>query len=196
MSEEIRPTSLDGVRVITTRRFEDARGFFSETFREDRFTGAGIGFRCVQDNHVVSQRAMTLRGIHYQLPPFAQAKLVRVIAGSALDVAVDLRRGSPTFGKWVTVTLTAANWSQVFVPAGFGHATLALEPGTEFIYKVSAPYAPTHERGVRFDDASLAIPWGVPPDQIIVSERDRSLPTLRCHPDLPEYEGDAPPAHA
>jgi dTDP-4-dehydrorhamnose 3,5-epimerase len=188
VSETIQPTSLDGVRVITTRRFEDSRGFFSEVFREDRFTDAGIGFRCVQDNHVLSDRALTLRGIHYQLPPFAQAKLVRVIAGSALDVAVDLRRGSPTFGKWVAVTLRASDWSQVFVPAGFGHATLSLEPGTEFIYKVSAPYAPTHERGIRFDDPEIGVEWGVPPERVVASERDRRLPTLREQPDLPAFE--------
>lgn len=191
MSEEIRPTSLDCVRVVTCRRFEDSRGFFSEVFREDRFIEAGIGFRCVQDNHVLSEGALTLRGIHYQLPPFAQAKLVRVIAGIALDVAVDLRRGSPSFGKWVAVTLRAADWTQVFVPAGFGHATLSLQPGTEFIYKVSAPYAPAHQRGIRFDDPGLGIAWGVPPERVLVSERDRHLPTLREQPDLPVYGGDA-----
>ena len=189
MSEEIRSTSLDGVRVITTKRFADSRGFFSETFREERFTDAGIGFRCVQDNHVLSERALTLRGIHYQLPPFAQAKLVRVIAGSALDIAVDLRRGSPTFSKWVAVTLRASDWSQVFVPAGFGHATLALEPRTEFIYKVGAPYAPALERGIRFDDPELGIAWGVPTHRVFVSERDRRLPSLREQADLPVYQG-------
>ncbi len=189
--DDIRTTPIDGVRTITTRRFEDARGFFSETFVERRFADLGVGFTCVQDNHVVSLRPLTLRGIHYQMPPYAQAKLVRVVHGSALDVAVDLRRGSPTFGECVTTVLSRENWMQVYVPAGFGHATLALEPDTEFNYKVSAPYAPELERGIRFDDPDLAIPWGVPLDKVFLSERDRNLPLVRDQPDLPRYDPTA-----
>ena len=196
--EEIRATTIDPVRIIRAQRFEDARGFFSESFAERRFTQAGIEFRCIQDNHVLSARAHTLRGIHYQLPPFAQAKLVRVISGAAMDFAVDLRRGSPTFGRHVATLLTKENWLQVYVPEGFGHATLALEPDTEFIYKVNAPYSPAHERGIRWDDADLAIPWGVSRDLITMSDRDRALPLLRDHPDLPAAFADAaaPTIHA
>ena len=182
---EVRSTSLPGVVLITTKRFEDARGFFSETFVSDKFAALGIEFRCVQDNHVLSREPYTLRGIHYQLPPFAQSKLVRVIRGSALDVAIDVRRGSPTFGRYVTATLSRENWTQLLVPPGFAHAILNLEPDTEFAYKVSVPYAPEHERGIRFDDPDLAIPWGVPNDRIVVSDRDRDQPFLRDQSDLP-----------
>ena len=185
---EVRPTSLPGVMIITSKRFEDDRGFFSETFVVDKLRTQGIEFRCVQDNHVLSRDPYTLRGIHYQLPPFAQSKLVRVVRGSALDVAIDVRRGSPTFGKHVTATLSRENWSQLLVPPGFAHAILSLEPDTEFTYKVTSPYAPEHERGIRFDDPDLAIPWGVPADKIIVSPRDRDQPFLRDQADLPPID--------
>ena len=196
--EQIHTTTIDPVRIIKAHRFEDARGFFSESFAERRFTQAGMDFRCIQDNHVLSARAHTLRGIHYQLPPFAQAKLVRVISGAAMDFAIDLRRGSPTFGKHVATLLTKENWLQVYVPEGFGHATLALEPGTEFIYKVNAPYSRDHERGIRWDDPDLAIPWGVNADAITLSQRDQTLPMLRDQPDLPAAFVDAarPTIHA
>ena len=182
---QVSDTALEGVRLITTKRFEDARGFFSETFVEEGFAKLGIAFRCVQDNHVLSKHPYTIRGIHYQIPPFSQAKLVRVVRGSALDVAIDVRRGSRTFGKHVTAVLSRENWTQILVPAGFAHAIMSLEPDTEFMYKVSAPYSPPHGRGIRFDDPDLAIPWGVPIDKIIVSDRDRVMPFLKDQPDLP-----------
>jgi dTDP-4-dehydrorhamnose 3,5-epimerase len=187
---EVHPTALPGVMTITSKRFEDARGFFSETFVTDKLAAQGVDFRCVQDNHVLSRDPYTLRGIHYQLAPFAQSKLVRVVRGSALDVAIDVRRGSPTFGRFVTVTLSRDNWTQLLLSPGFAHAILNLEPDTEFTYKVSAPYAPKHERGIRFDDPDLAIPWGVPLDRIIVSQRDRDQPFLRDQADLPAFEVD------
>ena len=182
---QVTTTEIEGVRLIVTRRFEDERGFFSEVFSEVTFPKAGIDFLPVQDNHVLSRLPYTLRGIHYQLPPFAQSKLVRVVRGAALDVVVDLRRGSPTFARFFTATLTAENWTQVLVPPGCGHATLSLAPDTEFIYKVTAPYSPAHERGVRFDDPQFSIPWGVDPARFTISERDRALPLLRHQPDLP-----------
>lgn len=185
-------TPLDGVRLITTKRFEDDRGFFSEIFVAEGFAQQGIRFTCVQDNHVLSRKPYTLRGIHYQIAPCSQAKLVRVIRGSALDVAIDVRRGSPTFGRFVTAHLSRENWTQMLIPAGFAHAILNLEPDTEFTYKVTAPYSPKHERGIRFDDPDLAIPWGVPHDQIIVSGRDREMPYLKDQTDLPEMAATPP----
>jgi len=182
---QVTNTPIEGVRLITTKRFEDARGFFSETYVEEGFASLGIDFRCAQDNHVLSRHPHTIRGIHYQVAPMGQAKLVRVIRGSALDVAIDLRRGSRTFGRHVTAVLSRDNWTQMVVPVGFAHAIMSLEPDTEFAYKVTAPYSPAHERGIRFDDPDLAIPWGVPLDRIIVSDRDREMPFLRDQPDLP-----------
>jgi dTDP-4-dehydrorhamnose 3,5-epimerase len=178
-------TAIEGVRLVTTERLEDARGFFSETFSADAFAAGGVPFDSVQDNHVYSRQPFTLRGIHYQLAPVAQAKLVRVIRGSALDVAIDVRRGSPTFGRCVTALLSRENWMQMYIPESFAHAILSLEPDTEFIYKVSSPYSPEHARGVRFDDPDVAVPWGVPSDRIIVNPRDMELPFLRDQADLP-----------
>lgn len=186
---EVRPTSLPGVVLIASKCFEDERGFFAETYVTDKLRSAGVDFPCVQDNHVRSRLPYTIRGIHYQIEPFTQAKLVRVVRGSALDVAIDVRRGSPTFGRHFATTLRATEWVQMLVPAGFAHAIMSLEPDTEFTYKVTAPYAPKHERGIRFDDPDLAIPWGVPHDRIVVSPRDREMPRLRDQADLPSYAG-------
>ena len=175
---EVRPLELDGLLEIRPKRFSDARGFFSEVWREDRMVEAGIGTRFVQDNHSFSTARGVLRGLHFQQPPAGQDKLVRVSRGSIFDVAVDIRRGSPTFGKWAGLVISAAEWNQLFVPTGFAHAFVTLEEGTEVLYKVSAPYSPEHERTVRFDDPDIGIEWPVGAGELILSDKDRSAPPL------------------
>ena len=175
---QVTKTALEGVRLITTKRFEDERGFFSETFSVDLFASEGIEFGCVQDNHVLTRAAYTLRGIHYQLAPFSQAKLVRVLKGSVFDVAVDLRRGSSTYGKWCGATLTAAGGEQLFVPRGFAHAYCTLEPDTDVSYKVDDYYAPANEGGIRWSDPALGIAWPIEARLVVLSDRDRALPLL------------------
>jgi len=152
-------TALPGLVKIVPRRFGDARGWFSESWNAPRLAEHGITTRFVQDNHSFSVAAGTLRGLHYQAPPRAQAKLVRVTAGRALDVAVDARRGSPTYGQWVAVELTPEGGEQVLVPEGFLHGFLTLEPDTHFLYKCSDVYAPEADGAVRWD--SLGIDWGL-----------------------------------
>jgi dTDP-4-dehydrorhamnose 3,5-epimerase len=171
-------TAIPDVRVIVTDRFGDDRGFFSETYHRARFEAAGIADSFVQDNHSLSRARGTVRGLHFQLPPFAQAKLVRVVRGSVCDVAVDLRRGSPTFGKHVCATLTADRGNQLFVPAGFAHGFCTLEPDTEVVYKVSDYYSPEHERGLLWCDPALGIEWPVSTPDATVSDRDRLHPPL------------------
>lgn len=174
---EIRPLALSGVFEIVPSRHGDARGFFSEVFRADLLAEAGIAAAFVQDNHSLSAAAGTLRGLHYQLPPFAQDKLVRVTRGAVLDVAVDIRRSSPGFGQWVAVELSVAKWNQLFVPKGFAHGFLTLEPDTEFLYKVSNPYSPAHDRTIRFDDPALGIDWRMATG-LQLSDKDRNAPAL------------------
>lgn len=178
----IEPTALPGVLVIETRRFVDARGFFSETWSDRAFAEAGLALAFVQDNHSLSARRGTLRGLHFQEPPVAQAKLVRVTRGRVLDVAVDLRRGSPTFGRHVAVELSAENWRQMLVPEGFAHGFCTLEDDTEVLYKVSAPYSAAHDRGLAFDDPALGIAWPYPTDALVLSDKDSRQPRLA---DLP-----------
>ena len=175
---EIRRLALDGLLEIRPKRFGDDRGFFSETWNETAWREAGVEIKFVQDNHSLSRPSGTLRGLHFQTPPFAQAKLVRVTKGSIFDVAVDLRTQSPTFCQWAGVILSAEEWNQLLVPAGFAHGFLTLEPDTEVQYKASAPYSPPHDRSVRFDDPTLSIDWPLPAADLILSEKDRSAPLL------------------
>ena len=175
---EVRALGLDGLLELRPRRFGDDRGFFSETWNQARFAEAGITTDFVQDNHSLSVEAGTLRGLHFQAPPSAQAKLVRVTRGSAFDVAVDLRPSSPTYRQWAGVTLSATEWNQLFIPVGFAHGFLTLEPDTEVQYKASAPYDPAADRAIRFDDSALAIDWPIAADQLILSDRDRAAPSL------------------
>jgi dTDP-4-dehydrorhamnose 3,5-epimerase len=175
---DVRPTGLAGVLEIRTRRFADDRGFFSETWRADQWRNAGIDLTFVQDNHSLSRQRGVLRGIHFQAPPMAQDKLVRVTRGAVFDVAVDLRRGSATFGHWTGVELSAAEWNQLMVPRGFGHAFLTIEPDTEVQYKTSAPYSAAHDRAIRFDDPAIGIEWPIDHAAIILSDKDRSAPML------------------
>lgn len=170
---------IPGPMLITPRRFQDGRGFFLETWSERDLAALGVRERFVQDNHSLSAAAGTIRGMHFQLPPRAQAKLVRVLRGAVLDMVVDLRRGSPTYGRHVCVELSAANAKQVYVPEGFAHGFCTLEPDTEVAYKVTAYYDPGLERGIVWDDPDLALPWPVSADNAVLSEKDRRQPRLR-----------------
>lgn len=179
---QIRPLDLAGVFEIVPDRHGDDRGFFSEVWSADALASAGIALDFVQDNHSFSVEAGVLRGLHYQEPPFAQAKLVRVVRGAIFDVAVDIRHGSPTFGRWVSLTISASAWNQILVPEGFAHGFLTLEPNTEVLYKVSAPYSPAHDRAIRFDDPVIGINWPLHGLSPILSAKDRAAPLLRDAP--------------
>jgi dTDP-4-dehydrorhamnose 3,5-epimerase len=174
----VEKTSLPGVVVVTPRRHQDARGYFEETYNHRTLTEAGIAAQFVQDNQAFSRARGTIRGLHFQIPPFAQGKLVRVLRGRIMDVAVDIRRGSPTYGQSVAVELSAANGRQIWVPPGFAHGYCTLEPDSEVFYKVDNYYAPKHEGGIRWNDPVLGIDWGVSADEVLVSDKDAVLPTL------------------
>lgn len=169
---EIRPTGLAGVLEIVPARFGDARGFFSETYNAAHLAEAGIDLTFVQDNHSLSARRGVLRGLHYQLPPRAQDKLVRVVRGAIFDVAVDIRRGSPTFSRWVGVELSAEKWNQLLVPKGFAHGFVTLTENTEVVYKVTDYYSPEHDRSIRYDDPDIAIDWPIASADLQLSEKD------------------------
>jgi dTDP-4-dehydrorhamnose 3,5-epimerase len=175
---DVRELDLPGLLEIRTARHGDDRGFFSEVWNQAEWAAAGIAATFVQDNHSRSARAGVLRGLHYQLAPFAQDKLVRVTRGSVFDVAVDVRRSSPTFGRWASLVLSADDWNQLFVPRGYAHGFVTLEPGSEVLYKVSAPYSPEHERSVRFDDPAIGIAWPDVGEAFQLSDKDRSAPLL------------------
>lgn len=178
MTLEIRRLEIEDVLEIRPRKFGDARGFFSETWNAQAFADAGIALDFVQDNHSYSAARGVLRGLHYQLPPFAQDKLVRVIRGAIFDVAVDIRKGSPTFARWCAVRLSAADWNQLLVPKGFAHGFVTLEPDTEVIYKVTNPYSPAHDRSIRYDDPQIGIIWPIAASQFQLSDKDRNAPRL------------------
>ncbi|MBB3018721.1 dTDP-4-dehydrorhamnose 3,5-epimerase [Microvirga lupini] len=180
----VEPTAISEVKVVTPKRFGDNRGFFVETYHKQRFVEAGIDMEFVQDNHSLSALAGTVRGLHFQSDPFAQAKLIRVVRGRVLDVAVDLRRSSPTFGRHVAVELSAENGRQLLVPVGFAHGFCTLEPDTEIVYKVSAYFSAAHDHGLRWNDPSLGIDWPVAPADAILSDKDRKQPMLA---ELPIY---------
>ena len=171
-------TRLPGVLVVTPRRFGDSRGFFSEVYNRKAYAAHGIDVEFVQDNHSLSREAGVVRGLHYQAPPHAQDKLVRVAAGRIMDVAVDVRRGSPHYGQWVGVELSAEIGNQLFVPKGFLHGFATLEPDCQVLYKCSDFYAPESDGNVRFDDPSIGIDWGIDPAAAILSDKDRAAPLL------------------
>jgi dTDP-4-dehydrorhamnose 3,5-epimerase len=179
---EVRSLAISDVKVITPRLFKDERGFFCETYSRRALAEAGIVADFVQDNHSLSRTRGVLRGLHFQTEPFAQGKLVRVLRGSIFDVAVDIRRGSPDFGKHVSCVLSAENWSQMWIPPGFAHGFCTLEPDTEVLYKVTAFYAPQCDRGIAFDDPDLGIAWPLAGGEAVLSDKDRRHPRLR---DLP-----------
>jgi dTDP-4-dehydrorhamnose 3,5-epimerase len=176
---EIRSLNIAEVKLVIPKIHRDSRGFFSETYNLQALTLAGIAAEFVQDNHSLSLEAGTLRGLHFQVPPDAQDKLVRVVRGSIFDVAVDIRTGSPTFGQYVSAILSAENWMQMWIPVGFAHGFCTLEPNTEVIYKVTAYHAPESDRGLRWDDAALGIKWPVGPDTVRLSDKDRGQPVLK-----------------
>lgn len=175
---DVRRLALEGVLEIRPPRHTDERGFFSETWSASAFREAGIDMDFVQDNHSLSRQRGVLRGLHFQSPTMAQDKLVRVTRGAIFDVAVDIRRGSPTFGQWIGTTLSAEEWNQLLVPKGFAHGILTLEPDTEVQYKVTAPYSREHDRAIRFDDPAIGIDWPITREAVILSEKDRSAPLL------------------
>jgi dTDP-4-dehydrorhamnose 3,5-epimerase len=181
---QIIPTAIPEVKEIRPVRHGDARGFFSEIFRDDALRRHGIEMTFVQENHSLSVDRGVIRGLHFQTPPMAQAKLVRVAAGAILDVAVDIRTGSPSYGRHVAVALSAAEGNQLFVPEGFAHGFCTLDPSTEVIYKVNRYYSPEHDRGMRWNDPALGIVWPVGEAEAVLSDKDRRQPLLAELPAL------------
>ena len=178
------------VKLVETKRFEDDRGWFVEAYNVERFAALGIAEHFVQDNHSLSRPAGTIRGLHFQLPPSGQAKLVRCIAGSIFDVAVDLRVGSPTFGRWVGAELSADNQRQLFVPVGFAHGFVTLEPETQVTYKVTALYDPKLDAGIRWNDEEIGIDWRLPAcREPRLSPKDAALPLLSSFKSPFPYDG-------
>ena len=164
--------AIPDVKLLFPKKFSDERGFFSETYNQTTYADAGIVQSFVQDNQSVSCNAGVLRGLHYQCTPYAQDKLVRVAHGRILDVAVDIRAGSKTFGKWVSAEISATEWNQILIPCGFAHGFVTLEPDTEVHYKVSAPYTPEAERSIMWNDPDLGIPWPHEESDVILSQKD------------------------
>lgn len=175
---EVRELPLPGVLEIRPPRHGDARGFFQETWSRELWAASGIDLDFVQDNHSYSAARGVLRGLHYQLPPAAQDKLVRATRGSIFDVAVDLRQGSPTFGKWAGLVLSAELGNQILVPRGFAHGFVTIEEHSEVQYKVTAPYRPDLERAIRFDDPALGIAWPVAAGEVQLSGKDQAAPSF------------------
>ncbi|HYC02748.1 MAG TPA: dTDP-4-dehydrorhamnose 3,5-epimerase [Azospirillaceae bacterium] len=175
---QVTPLAIPEVILVVPKRFGDARGWFMETYARERYRDAGIAADFVQDNHSLSGPVGTVRGLHFQKPPHAQAKLIRVLRGRILDVAVDVREGSPTYGRHVTAWLSAEGGEQLYVPAGFAHGFCTVEPDTEVAYKVDALYAPSHDAGLLWNDPALGIDWPVAPHAATVSDKDMKLPRL------------------
>jgi dTDP-4-dehydrorhamnose 3,5-epimerase len=175
---KIERLNIEDIFLIVPTKHRDQRGYFSETYRLAFLESEGVRAEFIQDNHVYSSERGVLRGLHFQIAPLAQGKLIRCIRGSILDVAVDIREGSPTFGQHVAVELSAANWKQVWVPPGFAHGYLTLEADCEVIYKVTNYYSPDCERGVAWDDPSLDIDWRFPSTDLILADKDRRYPRL------------------
>ena len=181
---KVETLAIPELKLITPAIFRDARGFFSETYNRQALTEAGIDRAFVQDNQSLSRSKGVLRGLHFQIAPHPQGKLVRVIRGAIFDVAVDIRQGSPTFGRHASVVLSADNWSQIWVPEGFAHGFCTLGRDTEVIYKVTDFYAPECDRGLAWDDPDLGIAWPLPHAEAVLSDKDRRHPRLR---DLPAH---------
>lgn len=176
---DVKPLDLDGVIEISPRKFTDDRGFFSETYNSDTFTKHGLNYQFVQDNHSFSLAKGVVRGLHYQLPPCSQDKLVRVVRGAILDVVVDIRRGSSTFGRWLSLEVSADKWNQILVPKGFAHGFMTLEAQTEVIYKVTDYFSAEQDRGIRYDDPAIGILWPNISSGVQLSEKDRNAPFLK-----------------
>ena len=174
----ITPQSIPEVLLIEPRRFGDARGFFSEVWKRSAMEAQGFDVDFVQDNHSLSREVGVLRGLHFQRPPTSQGKLVRVVRGRILDVAVDIRQGSATYGQHVACELSAEGWSQLWIPRGFAHGFLTLEADTEVLYKVDAEYDPLTDGGIAWDDPALGIHWPLPQGGAVLSDKDRAAPRL------------------
>jgi len=170
--------AIPDVLLIEPPRYADPRGFFSETWSAAGYAACGIGPAFVQDNHSLSTQKGIVRGLHLQIGPNAQGKLIRVARGAIWDVAVDVRRGSPTYGRHVAAVLSSDNWAQLWIPPGFLHGFCTLQPDTEVLYKVTAPYDRAAERGVLWNDPDLDLPWPIHPDEVLLSDKDRALPRL------------------
>ena len=181
---QITDTALPEVKLIQPVRHGDSRGFFAEIFRADALAAHGIDPVFVQENHSLSAIPGVMRGLHFQLAPMAQAKLLRVVAGAVLDVAVDIRQGSPNYGKHVAVVLSAAEGNQLYVPEGFAHGFCTLEPNSELVYKVNRYYSPEHDCGLLWNDPALGIDWRLGGQEPVLSDKDKHHPTLA---DLPRY---------
>jgi len=190
---QVLETGIADIKLLKPVRHVDSRGFFSEIFKESELRKHGIDIHFVQDNHSLSASKGVVRGLHFQIAPFAQAKLLRVTAGSIFDVAVDIRRGSPSFGRHIAVVLSATEWNQIFIPEGFAHGYCTLEPNTEVIYKVSAYYSPAHDRGLLWNDPALDIAWPVSANDAMVSDKDRIHPVLSRLPRYFRYESPGNP---
>lgn len=175
----IEETEIPGILILTPQRFGDVRGWFCETWNSRSLKNAGIALDFVQDNHSFTAQVGTVRGLHFQSPPHAQDKLVRVVRGRIFDVAVDIRSGSPTYGRWVGVELSAKNNRQVLVPKGFLHGFVTCEADTEVVYKCSDYFAPKCDGAVRFDDPGICIDWGIDPTRAVLSDKDASAPLLK-----------------
>jgi dTDP-4-dehydrorhamnose 3,5-epimerase len=186
---EVEQTALEGVLILTPKRFVDPRGFFSESWNAKRQSDAGIDIDFVQDNHSISTQVGTMRGLHFQAPPHAQAKLVRCGRGCLFDVAVDIRRGSSTFGQWVGQELSFENGKQLLIPAGFLHGFVTRQPDTEIIYKCSDYYSPECDGAVRFDDPDIGIDWGLNEAEAVLSDKDSAAPFLKDFDTPFTYEG-------
>ena len=186
---EIERTELPGVVILTPRRFSDDRGYFSEVWNKETLRKEGIDLNFVQDNHSYSVDVGTVRGLHFQTPPHAQDKLVRCGAGVIYDIAVDIRQGSPTFGKWIGVELSADNGKQLLIPQGFLHGFVTRTPDAELLYKCSDIYAPECDRAVHFADPELDIDWGISPDKATLSQKDANAPMLADVENPFYYEG-------
>jgi dTDP-4-dehydrorhamnose 3,5-epimerase len=169
---------LEGVFEIVPQRHGDSRGFFSETYNSRALAASGIELEFCQDNQSRSKERGVLRGLHYQLPPYAQDKLVRVLHGAIWDVVVDIRRGSPTFGRWLGMEVSAERWNQILVPKGYAHGFVTLVPDTEVFYKVTDFYSPEHDRAIRFDDPAIGIDWPIDGESITLSKKDAEAPLL------------------
>lgn len=175
---DVQALAIADVKLVRPTKHSDARGFFSEIFRDELLAQHGISGPFVQDNHVYSANSGVLRGLHFQKPPHAQGKLVRCVRGAILDVAVDVRVGSPTYGKHVSAEISAANWTQIWVPPGFAHGYITLERGCEIIYKVTDYYSPAFESGIAWDDQDLGIDWRINRSDLFLSEKDQQNPRL------------------
>ena len=176
---QVEQTEIPGLLILTPRRFGDSRGFFSESWNKRQMADHGLNYDFVQDNHSLSAQLGTVRGLHFQAPPHAQAKLVRCGRGRLFDVAVDIRRGSPSYGKWFGIELSFENGRQLMIPAGFLHGFVTREPDTEIIYKCTDYYAPEADGTVRFDDPDIGIDWGLGDEAAVLSDKDAAAPVLK-----------------